>query len=531
MFAGGPHFRRSLGLALALTLTYTSEAIAQESDNAGVEDAPSTSTPDPASPEVRDDSRDNTKPSSGKSKTSKGRSYGGRSTGPSPLPLLPADPAYPVAKPPVNEALPVEVDAVPPWQPNVVCDPVDRPGTEAFATLIGSTYDRPDYSSSRSCINQKSDHHDGRAIDWSLDAGDPADRRIADAAVIWLSDNDGEMAKRFGIQSIIWNAHTWKPDGKGWQGYAGQSAHTDHVHFSLTWDGAMMRTSWWTGMALEEVDLGPCAVVGGQYAAIPTGVRTEPCSGSVVAAPDSGYTSVRPGGSGPGVGLVQPMLDVKSSGVLDYATVNALLQWQDEQGIPTTGVLDQLTYTAALGRDVPDIRKDAFAVTPPDYLTTDYSPYKRVVLEEGSKGAAVEVLQRGLDLEDDGIFGPATAKALLDFSTEEPLLSPTESTTTLVWHLLEQRDQPTLPYRQLTAEVGDEGSVVKAAQQLLGVKADGVFGPNTEAAVREAQAEADVPVSGIIDGPTWAALDVGEVPASAIEDLRGGHVDPSTVLD
>jgi hypothetical protein len=28
--------------------------------------------------------------------------------------------------------------------------------------------------------------------------------------------------------------------------------HKDHVHISLTWDGAMMRTSWWTGVALTE---------------------------------------------------------------------------------------------------------------------------------------------------------------------------------------------------------------------------------------------------------------------------------------
>ena len=560
MSAGGRGFSRSLALAVVLSMSYATGAMAQESDGtapvhnsetsqaSGTDGAGEAASGDADATVTSDSSSTDDTKARDSSKASKGSGYGGRSTGPSPLPLLPADPAYPVASPPSNDALPAEVDVIEAWQPNVVCDPLDKPGLEAFGNLIGTTYGRANYSTSRMCIDQKSEHYDGRALDWPLNAGNPSDRRIGDSVAIWLTDNDGEMAKRLGIQSVIWNAHSWRPDGKGWQGYAGQSAHTDHMHFSFTWDGAMMRTSWWTGMALEQVDQGPCAVVAGQYAAIPVGIRTEPCPTGLISAPDSGYDSVRPGGSGAGVALVQPLLGVKTTGTLDAGTRAALLTWQDEKGIPQTGVMDQLTYAAALGDNLPTIPEAGLAIPLADYMTTDYTPYKRVVLEQGSKGPGVEVLQTALGIDVDGSFGPATAKALLEFTEEDPLLSANETTSALLWHQLEQRDNPTLAYREMTVADGDQGPAVVKAQELIGAEADGIFGPNTEKAVRAAQEKAGIEVTGLMDGPTWAALDPGAAKekaagkkktspkkaadkATSAKDLRGGKVDPSTVRD
>ncbi len=528
MSTGGYGFRRSLVLALALSFAYAPTASAQEDDPAqpveGVNSATDTA-PAPAEGDSADagsgesqaptDKTTSGSSASGTSKTTKGSGYGGRSTGPSPLVLLPADPAYPMPQPPASETLPEEIDAVAPWQPNIVCDPVDKPGVEAFGNLVGSNYGREDFSTSRTCTGSKSEHYDGRALDWPLNASDPRDRRIGDGAVTWLTDNDGEMAKRFGIQSIIWNSHSWKPDGKGWQGYVGESAHTDHVHFSFSWDGAMMRTSWWTSVALEANDEGPCAVVAGQYAAIPNAARTEPCPTGLIAPPDTGYTSVRPGGQGAGVGLLQPLLEVKQSGELDGPTREALLGWQDEQGVPQTGVLDQLTYAAALGWNLPAIPDAARALALPDYLVTDYSAYQRVVLSRGSIGPAVEALQNALELDADGSFGPITEEALLKFTTDNPRLAPQEETSALVWHELELRDNPTLPYRSAALAQGDTGAAVVMAQQLVGAEPDGVFGPMTEAAILRAQSKAGLDETGVMDGLTWAALDVGEKTANS----------------
>lgn len=455
-----------------------------------------------------------------------GLGYGGRAVGPDPLPLLADDPAYPVPAPPVNDNLPEAVDVQPGRQLNIVCDPVDRPGVEAFARLITRTYHRSAHSTFRECIDQKSEHYDGRALDWDLNAYDPHDRRIGDAVAMWLTDNDGEMALRFGIQSIIWNAHSWNATDPVWKAYVGQSAHTDHIHLSFTWDGANMRTSWWTGIAVEQPDLGPCPAVVGAYAATPQAPRYEACTGVQVAPSiDTGYVRVRPGQTGGGVGLLQPLLDVPQTGVLDEPTRTALIDWQSEQGVPATGVLDQLTYAAALGWQLPELPEEALAVEVPDFATTEFTPYKRHTLVEGDSGEAVAVLQEALGIEADGVFGPKTAEALAEFITSHPVLTdqalvesgeleplPADEVrvTPLVWSLLELREYPTLTHRYETVEVGDENrELVALLQEHLGVEADGVFGPVTEQAVMAEQAAAELEPTGVVDGPTWAAIDKG----------------------
>jgi cell wall-associated NlpC family hydrolase/peptidoglycan hydrolase-like protein with peptidoglycan-binding domain len=59
----------------------------------------------------------------------------------------------------------------------------------------------------------------------------------------------------------------------------------------------------------------------------------------------------------------------------------------------------------------------------------------------------------------------------------------------------------TLPVR-----AGSTGYPVVQAQRLLGVTADGAFGPVTEHATRTFQAAHQLPVTGAIDLPTWSAL-------------------------
>lgn len=468
-----------------------------------------------------------------------GLGYGGRATGPAELITLPDDPDYPVPGPPSNEALPEEIDAPGSFQRNVVCDPVAKPGVIAVANMLSQHYDRPAYSLSRPCIDLRSEHYDGRAVDWTLNAFDPQERRIGDAAVTWLTDNDGEMAHRLGIQSIIWNERSWGAGTGYWQAYAGQSPHTDHIHISLTWDGAHMRTSWWTGIALaeERQDLGPCDVVGGGYAALPVAPRTEACIAPQVWADSTDFGTVRPGGQGAGLDLVQPLLEVPETGVLDSETRAALLEWQTEQGVPTTGVLDQLTYAAALGQELPELPEEAFAVELPDYLTTQFTAHKRAELTEGDRGPAVEVLQEALGMEDtDGVFGPLTAEALAEFAAQEPLLRDDLTTTdTLVWEVLERRAYPLLALRSHELEVGDEGDLVVQLQQLLDVEDDGVFGPLTGQAVKDAQAAAELEPTGVADGATWQALEESRIAeaaeAAADGDSEDGQTDEETAAD
>jgi peptidoglycan hydrolase-like protein with peptidoglycan-binding domain len=67
-------------------------------------------------------------------------------------------------------------------------------------------------------------------------------------------------------------------------------------------------------------------------------------------------------------------------------------------------------------------------------------------------------------------------------------------------------EPPTTASHRLTLRNGSVGRQVKLLQRALGIPADGVFGPETEAAVRSYQATRDLPVDGIVGPLTSAAL-------------------------
>ena len=58
----------------------------------------------------------------------------------------------------------------------------------------------------------------------------------------------------------------------------------------------------------------------------------------------------------------------------------------------------------------------------------------------------------------------------------------------------------------LPLQVGSQGELVAHVQQALEVSADGIFGPETDAAVRGYQASAGLEVDGIVGLATWGAL-------------------------
>ena len=75
---------------------------------------------------------------------------------------------------------------------------------------------------------------------------------------------------------------------------------------------------------------------------------------------------------------------------------------------------------------------------------------------------------------------------------------------------------------ELPIYVCSQGYSVELFQEALGLPADGYFGPGTETAVRDFQAQAGLAVTGVIDAPTWSALGVtGNAP---FPDLNGDGV-------
>jgi hypothetical protein len=177
------------------------------------------------------------------------------------VPLLTANPAQAVAAVPVTPHFGKAIEDYAPYQAGIVCDPVDRPGAKKIAALIRATYgDDESIGIARDACYTTSEHNDGRALDWMLDASSHADRMKAKAFLGWLLATDARgnhaaMARRLGVMYIIWNKRMWRAySPRGWSDYSGTNPHTDHIHISLALDGATGRTSFWTGAPLA----GPC---------------------------------------------------------------------------------------------------------------------------------------------------------------------------------------------------------------------------------------------------------------------------------
>ncbi|MCC6746006.1 MAG: hypothetical protein IT371_00020 [Deltaproteobacteria bacterium] len=143
------------------------------------------------------------------------------------------------------------IDAAGTYVGQASCDPTAKPGVTAFKELILATYRcTKDLGIIRECsVGGPSEHKEGRAWDWGVDTANPAVNELLD----WLIAADAQgnphaMVRRFGIMYMIWNRRIWMAyaSSKGWQPYTGANPHTDHVHFSFTWEGARKQTSGYT---------------------------------------------------------------------------------------------------------------------------------------------------------------------------------------------------------------------------------------------------------------------------------------------
>ena len=290
------------------------------------------------------------------------------------------------------------------YQEGTRCLTENQPGAVAFAKLLNATYGTHTYGILRKCA---AEHGEGRALDWMIDSSKPENLALANALTRWLAAPDaqgrpGAMARRFGINYIIFNRQQWKawaPE-RGWTAYYGVSPHTDHIHFSFNWDGAYKRTSWWSGVAVTKPLTGP------------TGSTTTPAP-APTPAPSitaSGYPLLAQGATGADVVLAQKVIGVTADGRFGPLTAAALGTWQSKHGVPATKKLDNPTWATMVYLKLVPAR------------TSPLSPYLNVVLRRGSTGPAVKALQKAIGkLTVDGSFGPATEARVKEFQKSKGL--------------------------------------------------------------------------------------------------------------
>jgi len=150
------------------------------------------------------------------------------------------------------------------YVPQTKCHPSPLAGTVALGAWIEQEYRGTSASTAgRRCSSGgTSEHKEGRAIDWSLDARKAGQRAVARAFLqaITAADADGNeaaLARRMGVMYVIWNDHMYSAwDQFAPEDYLSSSCkrkrtcsatlrHRDHMHISLSRRGGRGLTSWY----------------------------------------------------------------------------------------------------------------------------------------------------------------------------------------------------------------------------------------------------------------------------------------------
>jgi peptidoglycan hydrolase-like protein with peptidoglycan-binding domain len=198
----------------------------------------------------------------------------------------------------------------------------------------------------------------------------------ATALIGWLlaTDTDGNEyanARRLGVMYIIWDNKIWgayRP-ADGWRPYSScashpekswdTTCHRDHMHLSLSWAGAMGRTSFWTGTVAAQ-DYGRCRPADLNWAWGYGKPNPNRCARVVVVKPPKGASALLKtltnysgrhlvkGAKGAPVTAVQKAIKAKSTGHYDATTVAAVKKWQTAHKVKVTGEVDNATWRALL---------------------------------------------------------------------------------------------------------------------------------------------------------------------------------------
>jgi len=296
-----------------------------------------------------------------------------------PLPRADAARAAITVSPPATPPkLPTAIEALSGYVPQIACDPSPKPGAAALGRLLTHTYPGTSYGIYRDCgggAMSTSEHYEGRALDWMDSIRDARQAAQAKAVLAWLLNSDAAHhpaanARRLGVMYLIWNNRIWSASdaGSGWVPYLNcakhpetgwdTTCHRNHIHISLSWAGAMGRTSFWTDK-VASTDYGPCRPADLNWAPPYRGANPRPCPRYARVKPPAGasaalvgltmYSGVelRPGSSGPAVNAVQKALGVVN-GPFGPKTSAAVAAFRKKQHLTAVPLVDAAAWRALL---------------------------------------------------------------------------------------------------------------------------------------------------------------------------------------
>lgn len=206
----------------------------------------------------------------------------------------------------------------------------------------------------------------------------------------------------------------------------------------------------------------------------------------IVTAPASSRPLLKSGTAGAAVKVIQRAVGVTADGYFGPGTLSAVRAYQSRHGLTADGVVGAQTWARIL----------ASGGKPAAHTSA------HPILRQGAHGAAVARAQSLAGARADGVFGPATLRAICAVQRVHGL-TVDGIVGARTWAALEQGNGAAA--RPVLRE-GAESRHVRVVQAAVGAQVDGVFGPETERRVIAFQRRHGLVGDGVVGPRTWGAI-------------------------
>ena len=145
------------------------------------------------------------------------------------------------------------------------------------------------------------------------------------------------------------------------------------------------------------------------------------------------FVKLQYGDRGDAVKKLQQLLHIKVTGLYKRQTLAKVKDFKRQHGLYPSGIVTKQVWEL--------LTRPILSQTPPTQQSNHTPrPNQLPELKKGSRGSAVELLQRCLFIKVDGIFGPQVAKAVKNFKARHGLYR-SDIVNEYVWKLLLEQKQ------------------------------------------------------------------------------------------